>query len=728
MNRHRLYYESPSARWLDGMPLGNGRLAAMLWQQEDCDILTLNHEWLWRGVNRGRKPAEAAQHLPEVRELLKKGDFFHATELANVYFAGLGGCSGEPVGNDAYQVAGELSFRHDAGAVFTGRELDMYDAVAQVHRTGVTGQFAVSSADDVFLFRWQGNGFSGDLTFSRTEDAKAATNLTLTETGFVFDCAFDGGIRYRVQAQVTTDGKAAVQDGHIRITDANELFVVCNIGTEIKGIETELAPRDIALDDAFARHSKVFSGWMGRMSLELADDGSELSTEQRFRRAADGVADNLLTEQAFHFGRYLLYSASMGELPANLQGKWNDSIAPIWECDYHMDINLEMNYWFAEACGMTECAQSLVRYVTSFMESGAVAAKNLYGCRGIYLPLQTDVWGISTPESFGWAVNLCAAPWLAQHLWWRYTYTGDKTYLRETAYPYFKAVAQFYEDYLVADDDGVLQIMPSQSPENRFVGSGPLPVSIGISSAMDVQLAYDALGYAYRAAEILDVDADDRKLWQAMQAKLPPFGIGADGRLLEWNEEKEEVEPGHRHFAHLYGLHPSELFTPELRREQFDACKKSLEFRLQHGAAGEGGWINAWVACFYARLGDGAGVQRHLQTILGQFMTDTMIDLYPPDIFQIDGNFGYSTAVLESLVGYSNGRIRILQALPEQWKSGKLTNVKTPGGHTVSIAWQDGKLTQCEVVLGYEKAATLVVGGKTVTIEGNEGETQCIQI
>jgi len=380
-----------------------------------------------------------------------------------------------------------------------------------------------------------------------------------------------------------------------------------------------------------------------------------------------------------------------------------------------------MNYWMAEPANMPECAESLIKYVKSFMKSGQDAAQKLYGCRGIYLPITTDAWGISTPESFGCAVWIGAAPWIAQHLWWHYTYSGDKNYLRNTAYEFFTAVAEFYEDYLVEDEQGILQIMPSQSPENRFKGTGHFQVSIGVSAAMDVQLAYDAFKYAISAAEALKLDEDKVAKWKQLQSKLPEFKIGKDGRLLEWNDEMEEQEPGHRHLSHLYGLYPSDLFTPEKRTEQYYAAIKSSHSRLSHGG-GHTGWSRAWVSCLFARIGDSDRFYEHYTALIKDFATISLLDLHPPRIFQIDGNLGAVSAVIEAIVGYYDGKVHLIKALPKEWKNGYLNGIKVPGGHKINVKWQDGKVVELSVQIGYKGKVIIKKGDDEITVAGEIGQ------
>ena len=481
-------------------------------------------------------------------------------------------------------------------------------------------------------------------------------------------------------------------------------------------------------------HAAKFSKIMNGIKLELDEDESlnRLSVGERLNRIREGRRDNGITTLYFNFGRYLMMSSSInGDLPANLQGKWNDSINPPWECDYHFDINLQMNYWMSEPCNMPDCAEALLKYTESFYASGQEAAEMLYGCRGIYLPLQTDAWGISTSESFGWSAWIGAAPWIAQHFWQHYLYSGDIEFLRSRGYKFFKAVAEFYEDYLVEDENGVMQIMPSQSPENSFVeacGGSNMPVGICISSAMDVQLAYDALGYAAQTANILEVDEEKAKHWKRLQSMLPDFKIGADGRLLEWGGEFEEKEPGHRHLSHLYGVYPSDLFTAETRPEKYEAARKSLEFRLEHGG-GHTGWSRAWVACLQARFGNAEAFYEHFVALIRDFATETMLDLHPPRIFQIDGNLGAVAALLEAVVSFTDGKVHLLRSLPEEWSCGRLEGIKVPGGLIINVTWKDRRIEKLDITIGFGKKVIVSnVNGEEMAFSGEEGQKICYPI
>ena len=725
----KLWYKEPPNFWDEGLPIGNGRLAAMVWGDEEKDVLTLNNEWLWRGVNRNRDNEYCADMLQEIRNLLKKKDYFKATALANAFMGGKGGVSGITGRVDAYQPAGELEFKINSLKKYKCRSLDVIHGIAECDRSTDDGEvhssFMAHLGYNNIICHWSGV-FSGELRYSRAEDKGANGKLYVEKDKIEFECKFDGGIEFKTCVRIKTDGITEVDGTGLIIRNATELTAYVNIATEVKGIDEELkmypAPHEVSFEEIVSSQEKLFSDMMSNFDLQIEAEESCLSTSERIQAVKNGENDILLPLLYFNYSRYLLISCSAcGDLPANLQGKWNNLICPPWECDYHFDINLQMNYWAAEELNLSNCVEALLKYAESFMEHGRKAARDLYGCRGIYLPIQTDAWGRSTPESYGWAAWIGAAPWIAQHFWKHYLYTGNIEFLKDRAYPFFKEVALFYEDYLVEDDNGVMQIMPSQSPENRFEGTGCFPVSIGISSAMDVQLAYDAFGYAIKSAEILGIDRKCAAKWSRLQGKLPEFKIGNDGRLLEWDEEKVEIEPGHRHISHLYGLYPGDIFNEYSRTNQYKAAIKSFNCRMAQGG-GHTGWSRAWSACICAKIGDKDSFWLHINEMIREFATVSLLDLHPPRIFQIDGNLGASAAIVESISQYWGGKLHLLRALPKAWNTGKIKGYRVPGGHSVNFVWIDGKAEQIEITIGFENHLIVSYNGKDYLASGTPGE------
>ena len=744
--KNTLWYEKQATEWIEGLPIGNGRLAAMVWGDECSDRLSLNHEWLWRGVHRNRDNEPSAKHLPEIRRSLHDGNFFKATSLANTFLGGLGGKSGIKGRVDAYQPAGDLTFKMKESQ-FNKRQLNIDDALVTVERTvnneNITSSFITHPLHNLIIGRWHSEEgqFSGEMNFVRTEDVNAIEQLFIEGNKITFICSFNGGISYKVEVTVKTDGSLSCNDKSLFVDNAKYVIAYINIATSESGMDDEIMRYpipDTSWDDLLVSHKAEFSKIFGRLALDIDLPEINKPTDEIIHDLKKGLENPALMLLFFNYGRYLLMSSSIcGELPANLQGKWNDSINPAWECDYHFNINIQMNYWMAEASNMPECVESLLKYVERFIPHARKAAKDLYGCRGIWLPLTADAWGRATPEAQGWDVWIGAAPWIAQHFWWHYEYSGDIEFLKNRAYTFFKEVASFYEDYLIEDENGSMQIMPSQSPENRFEGTGSWPVSIGVSSSSDVQLAYDALGYAIKSAKILGVDSELCDKWSEMQRKLPPLAIGLDGRLLEWEIEREEIEPGHRHIAHLYGLHPSNIINPIDAPKQYEAAIKSLDYRLAQGG-GHTGWSRAWVACFFARIGNPDKVWEHLRGVIKEFTSITLLDLCPwreTYVFQIDGNLGAVAAILESIVQYWGGKVHLLRALPKAWENGKLSGVKVQGGHELIIEWKDSEIISLNIKLGYSKRLILAdladkldvpeniqIVGNDIFIEGYIGE------
>lgn len=707
----KLWYTSPAREWKEGLPVGNGRLAAMVLGYPQIERIALNHEWLWRGIHRNRDNEVQSHHLKKVRELLLAGQYEEGTLLANQAFGGKGGVSGEEGRVDPYQPAGDFYFKLDHGPI-TGyrRELDLDTAIVTISYNAdgieIKRQILAHLTENLIIIRIasQEGTIGGEFWLDRIDDEGCLLKKEIQDNAILMSGKFIDGIEFCVQATISTRGGRTVATGEnkIQVTDAEEIIVFINMGTSAKGQD----PMDecsaypiskIGWDELKEKHIKEYRNHYGKLSMEIPVEENDLSTDKRLQKYRDGTEDPGLPLLYFNFGRYLLCAASAnGELPANLQGKWNEDLDPPWQSDYHHDVNLQMCYWPAEAGHLQEYTEALFKHIERFVPHGKKAARDLYGCDGVYFPIQTDAWGRSTPESYGWAVWIGAAGWLAQHMWWHYEYGQDLTFLQDRAYPFIKEVAAFYETYLIEDEDGIMQIVPSQSPENRFVGSGDLPVSLGVSATMDIQIIMEVLSHCIEASKILGIDEEKRKVWQDILNKLPKMKIGSKGQLLEWNEEFEEVEPGHRHISHLYGLYPGDLITPDRTPDLFEAARTSLELRLKEGG-GHTGWSRAWTACCFARLGNGDRAWEHLKALIADFATDSLLDLHPPAIFQIEGNLGGTAAILEMLFQSYHGELDFLPALPKAWPNGKITGLRGRGGYTVNIEWEDGILKQAEI-------------------------------
>ncbi len=713
---NRLWYIKPASDWTEGLPIGNGRLAAMVMGTCQTERIALNHEWLWEGINRFRDCDDAADQLPEVRRLLLNGEYEKGTEMANKAFGGPGGISGKPGRVDAYQTAGDLfvEFSHNPFHNYM-RQLDLNTGMAAVRYGAVHGdgsffqrEYIAHLTEGVILARFtcDGQPFSCSLWLDRIHDPNCVLSTKAADNALQMRGDIKDGFSFEVHATVVKaeGGSVNMLDGRkVYILDATEVLVAIDIGTSAEGgtPEKELALRSLSttdwdklVDSHMTEHQKHFGG----LSLSLPFEEPELPTDERMRNLRAGKADPGLSLLYFNYGRYLLCASSAtASLPATLQGRWCEEITPCWDSDIHQDVNVQMAYWCAEPGGLQAYAEALLRHLERQVPHGKEAAKKLYGCNGIWLPIQTDPYGRCTPESDGWAVWIGAAGWLSQHMWWHYEFGMDEAFLRDRCYPFLKEVAAFYESYIIEDDKGNALIVPSQSPENRFKGTGDkYPVSIGVNAAMDVELAEDVLSHAITAAKILGIDEDQSAKWQVLRDKLPALKIGSKGQLLEWNEEFEEVEPGHRHISHLYGLYPSDQFSPHRTPELFNAAMKSLELRLA-SFGGHTGWSRAWVSCCFARAGQGDVALNHIEHLITDFATDTLLDLHPPRTFQIDGNLGAVAAVIEMLLQSYHGEIHLLPSLPQAWPDGKVSGLRARGGFGVGITWTDGKLVQATI-------------------------------
>ncbi len=705
-----LWYTHPADEWQNGLPIGTGRLAAMVLGTVDSDRLALNHEWLWRGVHQDRDTDTRSHLLAEVRQLLLAGNYAEGTLKGNQAFGSFDGKPRQPRRVDPYQPAGDLCFRLDHGdACHYRRELDLDRAIVTVayQADGVRfrREYLASIAHDVILVHLTADQpFGGEFWLSRIEDPGCSLRHGTESNILVMDGQFDAGMAFRVGARIhSCDGEVTIQDNRLVVRKAREILVAVNIGTSA-GADSpadECAGNTVPhtdWDKLLGDHEREYRKLYDTLKLTVDVPESTLPTDERLQAARDGNEDPALPLLYFNYGRYLMVaSTATADLPPNLQGKWNEKINPPWNCDYHHDVNLQMNYWQAEAGHLQFATDALFRHIERFIPHARKVAKDLYGCEGVYFPIQTDPWGRSTPESFGWAVWIGAAAWLAQHMWWHYEYGQDLTFLRDRAYPFFKDVAAFYESYLIEDENGVLQVVPSQSPENVFIGGGSGDmVSLCVSATLDVQLIQDVLGHAIQSAELLTVDAEKRRQWQSILDRLPPMKVGKHGQLQEWNEDFEEMAPEHRHNSHLFGLYPGDLITPDRTPELWQAARVSIERRMAHGS-GKSGWSRAWASCLFARLGDSKNAWDHLMHMVLNSTTDSLLGIHPPQLFQIDGNFGGPAIVLEMLLQSYHEELHFLPALPAAWPDGTIRGLRARGGYAVDLRWNAGLLTRAEV-------------------------------
>lgn len=736
----KLWYDKPAGAWTEALPVGNGKVAAMVFGRVAEERLALNVADLWAGGPHDYVNPEAKEALPEVQRLVLEGKYQEATDLANAKLVG------RPAGQAPYQTLGDMLIEFDLEGEPSEyrRELDLDEAVATTTFTvgGVTYTrevIATHSADlmAVRLTAPEKGRLSFSVRFASPQQSTVSVKgLTLKLAGTSGDHAgIPGAVKFVGLAQVETDGgSVSGESDRLRVKDADSATIYFSAATnyitfdDLSGDPEALAQKPLATRqgqdyDAIKRaHVRDHQRLFRRVEIDLGPSSPE-PTDARIRAFRESNDPGLATLY-YQYGRYLLIACSRpGGQTGTLQGLWNESMNPPWGSKYTININIEMNYWPAEPCGLSECHEPLFAMLEELSRSGAKTAQTMYGAKGWLAHHNTDGWRGSAPvDGAFWGMWQTGGAWLCTHMWERYLFTGDKEGLAKH-FPIMKGAAEFFLDAMVDLPGTDYRVTcPSNSPENAHHPG----VSICAGPTMDNQIIRHLLTACISAAEVLDTDADFAAQAKEVLAKIPPDQIGEAGQLQEWFEDWDVKAPEqrHRHVSHLYGLFPSPEITVDGTPDLAAAAKKTLEMRGDDGT----GWSLAWKINFWARLLDGDHAYKLVQNALnpaergGSGVYPNLFDAHPP--FQIDGNFGFTSGVTEMLLQSHNETLHLLPSLPSAWPKGSVKGLRARGGYIVDLAWEDMKLTKATIRSTWGEDVLVKYQGKSILHEFSKGQSR----
>lgn len=765
-----LWYEQPAKSWVEAVPIGNGRLGAMVYGNTQEEIVSLNEDSLWSGYPRDLNPKNKTHHFKKAMELSKDKKYLEAQELIENELTSGWGQSYLPMGDI------KLDFNNSDSASGYIRNLDLETAVSTVEYEAKSIKYKremfASAPQNVIVLRITSDK-PGSISFKIGLQSQLKSEVSVkddciilhgqapshVEPSFINDCDnpvvyYDNdekrGMLFLTMAKVINcGGILKYTDLAIEIENADSVIILVAARTSFAGFDVHpfidgkeydnLCQEDLNLaccmsyDELLSKHIQDYKVFYDRVYLDLGEsDASALPTDKRLYHFKEEKDDKALYTLLFQYGRYLLISSSReGTQAANLQGIWNSELRAPWSSNYTININTQMNYWPAFSCGLGELQQPLTQLIKELSITGSKTARDIYGARGFTTHHNADLWRLSSPvgnhrkgtaRAAYWNMS---AGWLCRHLFDQYEYTLDKDFLMNEAYPIMKSAAEFLLDIMTEDEEGYLIICPSTSPENAFIYNGE-KCNVSATTTMTMTIAKELFKSCIKSCEILGFDNKFKNELKIVLEKFYPYKIGSKGQLLEWNEEYEEEDIHHRHISHLYGLHPANEITMEGTPKLAKACETSLNLRGDDGTGWSLGWkINQWARLFdgdralkllnrQLRVVDNTGID--YSTGGGTYIN--MLDAHPP--FQIDGNFGATSGIAEMLLQSRNNNIFILPALPSIWKKGKVKGLQAKGRIKVDIEWNQNKV-KMNLLSDIDQTITVYIMGikyDTITLKG----------